>query len=92
MADAVRFRVDPRMIPAAKVARRLGITDAVFAHHRPELERAGFPIPDPILGNYCLEVVDQWLDRRVGIGREADPSTEAAMMEAIRNRAWCRPR
>ena len=29
-----------------------------------ELERRGFPAPDPTTGRYCLEAVDRWRLRR----------------------------
>jgi hypothetical protein len=30
----------------------------------PELNRRGFPSPDPTTGRYCVEAVDRWRRRR----------------------------
>jgi hypothetical protein len=35
-----------------------------FAHSRSDLERRGFPEPDPTTGLYCIEAVDRWRLRR----------------------------
>src|SRR5690606_601514 len=86
---AVRFPVQPRLIDQAKVARRLGVTEAVFLDRLPELLRADFPRPDAVLGTYCLEAVDKWIDARAGLtvsgGLVSDPSVIA---ERIKRRAW----
>jgi len=88
---SVRFPLDPRLIPPEKVARRLGVTPAVFAAKLDELRAQGFPQPDPVLGNWCLDAVDRWIDERAGLVREGDPlSAQAAMRRAVRERAWAR--
>ena len=90
-AATIRFPIDPRLVPPVKVARRLGVTFAAFMERLPELERAGFPKPDPVLGNYCLEAVDGWIDRWAGLIREDDPvSAQTAMLRAVRERAWAK--
>ncbi len=87
----LRFPLEPRLIPPGKVARRLGISEAVFAEKLPELVAAGFPGPDPVLGNWCLDAVDRWIDERAGLTRENDPvSAQAAMLRAVRERAWAK--
>lgn len=87
----VRFPVQPRMVSPEKVARRLGVTPAAFSSKRSDLERDGFPMPDGVLGTYCLEAVDKWIDRRAGLIREDDPvSAQAAMLRAVRERAWAK--
>jgi hypothetical protein len=79
------------MIPPEKVARRLGVTIAVFAEKRADLEAAGFPKPDRVLGNYCLEAVDKWIDAQAGLIRGEDPgSAQAAMLQAVREKAWAK--
>lgn len=79
------------MIPPEKVARRLGVTAAVFAEKRQALETAGFPKAAPVLGNYCLEAVDKWIDVQGGLTRADDPvSAQAAMLRAVREKAWAR--
>lgn len=87
----VRFVVEPRMVPPDKVARRLGVTPTVFAEKLPALLASGFPKPDAILGNYCLEAVDRWIDAEAGLTRLADPgSAQSDMMRAVRDRAWAK--
>ncbi len=85
----VRFPIDPLLVPVEKVARRLGISTAGFAEMRADLEAAGFPKPDPIIGNYNLQAVDTWVNSRTGLTNANDPmSAHAAMLQAVRNRAW----
>lgn len=91
LAASIRFPIDPRMIPPAKVARRLGVTEAVFVAKLAELESSGFPKPDPVLGNYCLQAVDSWIDGRAGLSRPGDPfSAQVEMLQAVRGRSWAR--
>lgn len=88
-----RFKVDPRMISPVKVARRLGVTPAVFDAKRAELEASGFPKPDLILGTYLLEAVDRWIDSRLGSIREREvENAQAAMLQAVRDQPWNKPR
>lgn len=90
-STSIRFPVQPRMVGPEKVARRLGVTLAAFEQKRSELERTGFPKQDPVLGTYCLEAVDKWIDERAGLIREGDPaSAQAAMLRAVRERAWAK--
>jgi hypothetical protein len=51
-------------VPPGAVAQRLGLSLADFEAYRPELERRGFPLPDPTTGRYCMEAVDRWRLRR----------------------------
>jgi hypothetical protein len=46
------------------IAQRLGLPLADFERVRPDLERRGFPGPDPSTGQYCIEAVDRWRLRR----------------------------
>src|SRR5262249_30200309 len=47
------------------VATLLGLsTTAEFEQMLPELNRRGFPSPDPTTGRYCIEAVDRWRRRR----------------------------
>lgn len=87
----IRFPIDPRLVPPVKVARRLGVTLAEFVERLPALRQAGFPSPDPVLGNYCLEAVDEWIDLKAGLKRSDDPvSAQTAMLRAVRERAWAK--
>ena len=64
---SLRFRVDPRDVPAAKAARRLGLTAAEFGRVLPDLLARGFPSPDPTTGLYDLKAVEAWQDARSGL-------------------------
>jgi hypothetical protein len=84
-----RFPIEPRMVPGPKVARRLGLTVAAFEERLPALMDAGFPRADPILGTYCLQAVDNWIDERAGLrtpGSQMNPVAD--MKSAIRAEAW----
>lgn len=74
---SVRFRVDPRMVPASKAARRLGLTLSEFSAKLPALEGSGLPRANPITGFYDLKAMDLWMDRASGLlpssSRESDP-------------------
>lgn len=86
MNQAVRIRVDPRLVAPEKAARRLGMTLAAFADIREELERRGFPKPIPVVGNYPLELVDRWIDEKAGLLSDDSPAgAEAAMLRSIAN-------
>lgn len=90
-AASIRFPIEPRMIPAAKVARRLGVPEREFLEKVPALIAAGFPRADAVLGTYCLEAVDRWIDERAGLLRSDDPvSAQSAMLRAVRERAWAK--
>ena len=51
-----------------QVATRLGCCEATFSHHRKELEELGFPAYDAILGGWDSDAIQDWLDRRSGLG------------------------
>lgn len=90
-STSVRFPIQPRMVGPEKVARRLGVTLAIFDRKREELERAGFPKADSVLGTYSLEAVDKWIDARSGLTPGDDPaSAQAAMLRSVRERAWAK--
>ncbi len=90
-SNSIRFPIQPRMVGPEKVARRLGVTLSAFREKRQELEIQGFPQPDAVLGTYCLEAVDRWIDLRAGLMREDDPaSAQAAMLRSVREKAWAK--
>ena len=76
-SNSVRFRVDPRMVPASKAARRLGLTLSEFVQKLPALRGAGLPQANPITGLYDLKAMELWMDRVSGLAPsavdEADP-------------------
>jgi hypothetical protein len=51
-------------IAPSLVAQRLGLSADEFDRCRPELEKRGFPEPDPTTGRYAIEAVDRWRLRR----------------------------
>lgn len=88
-STSIRFPIQPRMVGPEKVARRLGVTVATFEEKRVDLEREGFPKPDGVLGTYCLEAVDKWIDRRAGLTSVGGPvSDPAIVLEMASSRAW----
>jgi hypothetical protein len=60
----LRFRVEPKDVPAHAAARRLGLTEADFARHLPILLARGFPAPDATTGHFDLDAIDEWRRRR----------------------------
>lgn len=60
----MRFRVEPRDVPAEAAARRLGLSATRFAEVREQLFARGFPKPDDVTGHYDLDAVDEWRRRR----------------------------
>lgn len=79
-ACAIRFSVEPRLIPAAKAARRLHLAPCQFEDKRGALLAHGFPAPCPVTGHFDLVAIDSWLDRMSGI--EGNKPAETAMPDA----------
>jgi hypothetical protein len=63
-STSIRFRVDPRDVPAEKAARRLHLTPADFQVKLPELVARGFPRADPTTGMFDLTAIDEWMTAR----------------------------
>jgi hypothetical protein len=63
MSRPARIPESGDVAPGA-VAQRLGLPLADFHKCRADLERRGFPDPDPTTGRYCIEAVDRWRLRR----------------------------
>jgi hypothetical protein len=61
---ALRYRIDPRDVPAELAARRLGLSQAAFSTALPNLIARGFPKPDPDTGNFDLDAMDRWCNAR----------------------------
>lgn len=74
----MRFHVQPRCVPRAVAARRLGLTEARFEQSEPDLRRNGFPLPDAVTGHYDLVAIDAWLDRKAGLADAAPRAIDAA--------------
>ena len=60
----VSFRVEPRDVPAAIAARRLGMSEAQFREMLPNLIARAFPQPDPDTQHFDLVAIDKWCDAR----------------------------
>jgi hypothetical protein len=60
----MRFRIEPRDIPAEMAARRLGMRLDVFEEKLPNLIARGFPQPDPDSGLFDVVAIDRWCDAR----------------------------
>lgn len=80
---SVRFVVQPRLVPAAKAARRLHLSPTEFEAKRAALHRHGFPLPCPVVEHFDLVAIDAWLDRMSNVGAETLPiSDPASLVEA----------
>ncbi|MET4371588.1 hypothetical protein ABIA99_004287 [Bradyrhizobium sp. LB12.1] len=76
-ASAIRFPVDPRLVPPQKAARRLHLTETDFLTKLSALHRIGFPAACPVTGHYDLRAIDAWLDRRAGLGASSGVAINA---------------
>jgi hypothetical protein len=64
---SLRYRIEPRDVPLAKAARKLGLTVTQFNGVKDELFARGFPRPDPTTGHYDLKAIEAWQDARSGL-------------------------
>lgn len=69
----MRFHVQPRCVPPAVAARRIGMTESAFLQMLPALQRSGFPQPVPVIGHYDLLAIDAWLDQQAGLSTPNQP-------------------
>jgi hypothetical protein len=60
----MKYRVEPRDAPPEYAARLLGLTLAQFNEKLPRLIDRNFPPADIDTGNYDLEAIRAWQDRR----------------------------
>lgn len=79
---SIRFRIDPRLVPASKAARILHLSPAEFAVQLPALRGAGFPVPCSITGHYDRVAIGAWLDRRAGLAVAASVPNADALIHA----------
>src|SRR5262249_9045055 len=59
---SIRYRVEPRDVPASKAARRMHLSLEEFRAKLPELLRRGFPPADPTTGMFFLPAIDRWME------------------------------
>ena len=62
--NLLKFRVEPRDVPPKATALRMGMTESNFRESLPMLIARGFPKPDETTGNFDLNAIDEWCDRR----------------------------
>lgn len=79
---SLRFRVDPRLVPAAKAARRLGLTREQFVAALPALLLEGFPRACTVTGNFDLHAIEVWQDQRSGLVHGQKIEDHEAIMRA----------
>jgi hypothetical protein len=63
-SESIRYKVEPRDVPASKAARRLHLRLEDFRLKLPELLKRGFPSADPTTGMYHLPAIDRWMEER----------------------------
>lgn len=83
----MRFHVQPRCVPPAVAARRIGISEKRFHQIADDLREHGFPVPDAVTGNYDLEAIDRYIDRRnaellAKSGTDGDAETDNSLFLA----------
>lgn len=91
MSTSLKYRVDPRDIPAGKAARRLHLSLSEFREMLPALYKRGFPKPDETTGMYDLDAIDAWRHRRhPHLFLTTDtPSVDAnTLRNRVRGKAW----
>jgi hypothetical protein len=84
---SLRCRVDPRDVPAAKAARKIGLTLVEFDRVKAELFARGFPTPDPTTGLYDLKAIEVWRDVRSGLAEPLTASSQGGQRSRHRLRA-----
>lgn len=75
-----KFTPEPRILNEFQVACRLGWATSTFRDRKEGLESKGFPRRDRLLGGWDVAAIEQWLDRRSGVGA---PSSGREWLEAV---------
>lgn len=71
-SESIRFKVEPRLVPPNKAARRLHLTHSEFQSKLRNLIQHGFPHPCPVTGHFDLVAIDNWLDGLAGLASETE--------------------
>lgn len=74
----LRYQVQPRMVHPDKAARRLGLTPAEFREKQPMLLAKGMPSACDVTGNFDLDAINAWLDRRSGLAKSRPVARDAS--------------
>jgi predicted DNA-binding transcriptional regulator AlpA len=66
---------DPQFLTCSEVARLFRRSKSWFYEHRSELEAAGFPRRDGLVGHWPRDAVSKWFDARNGHQEQTEAST-----------------
>ena len=82
-----QFEPEPRVWSEHQVACRFGRGDSWLRDNRPNLEAAGFPQADDLLGGTDGDAVNHWLDMRSGMtdASKTDDDELSRRLEAFRD-------
>jgi hypothetical protein len=80
-AARVRFKVEPRDVPAAKAARRLHLSLDEFRSKLPELVARGFPPADPTTGMFYLPAIDEWMASRFKLTIDSTSRNDRSLID-----------
>jgi hypothetical protein len=81
-SESIRYKVEPRDVPASKAARRLHLRLEDFRSKLPELLKRGFPSADPTTGMFHLPAIDRWMEER------HSGSTDGSDIDRRLERSW----
>jgi hypothetical protein len=84
--ESIRFKVEPRLVPPNKAARRLHLTLIEFQSKLPSLINHGFPYPCLITGYFDLIAIDHWLDGIAGLSSSEEAFPASTLDKAISDR------
>ncbi len=76
------FIPEPRIWSPKQIAAWFGRGEQWFRDHRPELEAAGFPAHDDLLGGTDADACKMWADSRSGLS--APDQGDEKWMEALK--------
>ena len=77
----IRFKVEPRDIPAAKAARRLHLSLDEFRAKLLELVSRGFPPADPTTGMFYLPTIDEWMASRFKLTADSTLGNDRSLID-----------
>jgi hypothetical protein len=84
----IRYRVEPRDIPAIKAARRMHLSLEAFRAKLPELLSRGFPSADPTTGMYFLPAIDKWMEARTSLTAATAERDDSVINERVGSVPW----
>ena len=76
-----KFVPEPRVRSSYQVACRFNVSEATFKKKRPDLERAGFPRYDDLLGGWDSAAIEAWFNLRCGL--DLMKQDDSAWMETL---------